>query len=290
MLVQICVHSICIILLIRHKYSVPLQHRRNCCQPTLPTPRRPSRANDGAPSPAPTVSLLFQCLLTSVHPTPPHQIPIQSIHPIRPIQSVTSQRIKASVSWYDPADTIRSSRFCVIQPIIQYDPVIVSSYQKDSSKTHPHLPHCLSIHILYHISCWWPLIWFSPSQAASSARHLLSSSSVASYADFFASDWDSPIPKAFFLAFLISSPAGQSLEETRKCLMEPHRHCFCSFFSGWLFMVSSCASSMLKIIVWNYIPGIKSIPLCLASMLSYICCFIIFCLWKALSCLTSYCW
>ena len=225
MLVQICVHSICIILLIRHKYSVPLQHRRNCCQPTLPTPRRPSRANDGAPSPAPTVSLLFQCLLTSVHPTPPHQIPIQSIHPIRPIQSVTSQRIKASVSWYDPADTIRSSRFCVIQPIIQYDPVIVSSYQKDSSKTHPHLPHCLSIHILYHISCWWPLMWFStlPSGLCSQTFALFLWCCIFFCLLCFQFRWR--CLQGEFLAFLIASPAGQSLCDVHKCLIDPHRRC-----------------------------------------------------------------
>ena len=107
----------------------------------------------------------------------------------------------------------------------------VSSDHKDTSNNHPQLPHCFSIHILYHISCWYPLIWFSPSPAASAARHLLSSSAAEFYAALFASDLDSAIPKAYFLAFLIASPTGQSFEVTRECLMEPHRHRFFCFFS-----------------------------------------------------------
>ena len=69
MLVPIRVHSICIILLLGHKYSVSLQHRRNWCQPPLPIARRPSRANGSAPIPVPMVALLFRQVLTSVRPT-----------------------------------------------------------------------------------------------------------------------------------------------------------------------------------------------------------------------------
>ena len=54
---------------------------------------------------------------------------------------------------------------------------------------------------------------FSP--AASAAIHILSSSASASYTVFFASDLDSAIPKANFLAFHIASPTGQSFVLTR---------------------------------------------------------------------------
>ena len=97
---------------------------------------------------------------------PSHQHPIHSIRPICPIHPVTSQLIKASISWSIRYDTIQSSRYNTIQPTIGYNPandtILSSVYsdQKDPINTHPQLPHCLSIHILYHISCWSPLIWF----------------------------------------------------------------------------------------------------------------------------------
>ena len=70
MLVLICVHSICIILLFRHKYSALFHPRRNWCQPPLPTSLFPSGSNDGAPVPTPMVALPFRRLLVLVHPTP----------------------------------------------------------------------------------------------------------------------------------------------------------------------------------------------------------------------------
>ena len=69
-LFPICGKSICIILLLRQKYSAPLYNQRNWCQPPLPTARRPSRSNGGTPVPAPMVALPFRRLLTSVRPTP----------------------------------------------------------------------------------------------------------------------------------------------------------------------------------------------------------------------------
>ena len=48
-LVPICVHSICIILLLWQKYSASLQHRHNWFQTPLHISRCPSRANIGAP-------------------------------------------------------------------------------------------------------------------------------------------------------------------------------------------------------------------------------------------------
>ena len=45
-------------------------HRQYWLQLPLRIARRPSRANGGAPVPAPMVALLFQWVLTSVRPTP----------------------------------------------------------------------------------------------------------------------------------------------------------------------------------------------------------------------------
>ena len=63
-------HSICIIFLLRHKYSVSLQHRKNWCQLPIRIARHPSRVNGGAPVLAPMVALLFRRVLTFVCPTP----------------------------------------------------------------------------------------------------------------------------------------------------------------------------------------------------------------------------
>ena len=63
---------------------------------------------------------------------------------------------------------------------------------------------------------------FPPFPVDSAARHLLSSSAAASSAAFFASNLDGAVSKVNFLAFLIASPTGQSLEEMRKCLTDPH--------------------------------------------------------------------
>ena len=62
-------------LLLKHRYSAPLQNQRNWCQPPLPTARRPSRANGGAPVPAPAN-------IGPSIPPPSHPRPIHSIRPI----------------------------------------------------------------------------------------------------------------------------------------------------------------------------------------------------------------
>ena len=90
MLVPIHVESICIILLLRHKYYTSLQHWHNWCQPPLTIARRPSRANGGTPVTAPIVALPFRWGLTSVRPTPVPPHPIQSICPIR-VHAASSQ-------------------------------------------------------------------------------------------------------------------------------------------------------------------------------------------------------
>ena len=192
------------------------------------------------------VVLLFHRLLTSVQPTPvpPMSNPVHLSHPYHPTSTQPAQktvfRDTIQLIQYDPAHPIRSSRYNTIQPIIQYNPSSVSSYQNDPSKNHRQLTHCFSIHILYHISWWCSFIWFSPSTAASTAMHLLSSSATAYYAASFASDLDIPTPKSNILASLIASPTGQSFEVTCECLIETHQHCFCCFFPvvcSWLVLL-----------------------------------------------------
>ena len=78
--VQICVHSICIIFLLVHKYSASLQHRDSWCQIPLRIAHRPSVANDGAPVPEPKMVLPFWQVLMFVCPTP---VPITP-HPVHP--------------------------------------------------------------------------------------------------------------------------------------------------------------------------------------------------------------
>ena len=124
MSVLICVHSICIILLLQQKYVAPLQHRHNWCQPPLPTARRPSRANGGARVPAPMATLLFRRLLTSVLTTPVQPTP----HPVHPshLSHIYSNHLDHKSQCFlirsSRYDTIQSSRYDMIQPMIRYDP------------------------------------------------------------------------------------------------------------------------------------------------------------------------
>ena len=156
--------------------------------------------------------------------------PANQIQPIQPIQSISSdiQRYNPA-NTIQPANTIRSD-FSTQQ---QSQPRPIFGCFTASASSYTTYPDDA------------PSSDFPPSPAASSARHLLSSSAAASSAAFFASNLDG----AVFLAFLIASPTGQSLEEIRKCFMKPHRHCF-----YWLLIVSSFASSMLMRLVWNCMP------------------------------------
>ena len=144
--------SICIIFLPQHKYSAPLQHRRNWCQPPLPTTRRPSRANGGATVPAPAN-------VGPSIPTPSHQRPIQSIHPIQPVANQPAHKsqfllanpipIPIGSRRYNPANTIQ-----MIQPIrsIRYNPASISSEGKPPKRPsltrniHTQLPQLLIFH------------------------------------------------------------------------------------------------------------------------------------------------
>ena len=94
-----------------------MQRRSNWRQTPLPTARRPSRANGGAPVPDTMVALLFRYLLTSVRPTP---VPPMShpVHLYRPFHLyVPYSQLPASIpvhkSQFFPEqqyDTIKSSR------------------------------------------------------------------------------------------------------------------------------------------------------------------------------------
>ena len=169
MLVLKKMQSICIILILQHKYSAPLQHWRNWCQPPLPTARRLSIANGDAPVPVTMVALPLRRLLTSFPPSHPCPTNVPSSPSIPSSQYQTSQGIKPSFSyltqdryWYNTADTTKSMR------LSWYDPAIVSSEGNPPKrpslirKTHPQLPHML---ILYHTqrtlppyTCFLPLL------------------------------------------------------------------------------------------------------------------------------------
>ena len=166
MLVPIFAQSICIIFLLQHKYSAPLQHKRNWCQPPLPTARRPSRANGGAP-------VLAPANVGPSIPLPSHQRPIQYICPIQKLSNQPVHKIQFLLAnprpvpmrsiQCNPVDTIqpiRSSQYYLantiqtIQPIrsIRYDQASVSSEGNPPTrpslirKTHPHLPQLLIFH------------------------------------------------------------------------------------------------------------------------------------------------
>ena len=163
---------------------------------------------------------------------------------------------------------IRSSQLNTIQPIL-YDQADkpIKSIQRLLWSEGP-IISCLtaSVSILYtKFPDYSPPSNFPPSLEAYDARHLISSSAAAYYYAFFASDLDSTIPKSDFLAFLITSATGKSFEVTCACLMDPHRHRF--FFQlivhGEFLCIFHFDDTGL-----NCIPGLYSIPLRLASMLS----------------------
>ena len=151
------------------------------------------------------------------------QRPIQSIIPIRPILAITMCPHPAIIIQSNPADPIHP-----IQPIRSISSDIQKSSDtiqliRSSQPIHNPASQCdptFSSYTTYPADA--PSSGFPPSPAASGARHLLSSSAAAYYAAFFASNFDGAVSKADLLAFLIASPTGQSLEEIRKCLTEPH--------------------------------------------------------------------
>ena len=202
MLALICVQSICIILMLWHKYSAPLQHRRNWCQPPLPTARRPSRSNSGSP-------VLTPANVGPSRPPPPHQRPIQSICTIRPVAKQPAHKIhfllaKKTQYQYNPANTIQPIQSRLSSQYDQAD-TIQPIRSRQSTRYYPDNPCNTTQPILpSHILLWRAppnntkpnqkdtssvtlAADFSPSPAASAARHLLSFSDVVSYAAFFAS-------------------------------------------------------------------------------------------------------
>ena len=121
-LVPICVQSIFIIFLLRQKHSASLQHQRNWCQPPLPTARRPSISNGGAPPvPVPTVALPFWRVLTSVSPVPvpptphpfhpSHPSSNHPVYPVRPGAGQTASRGLRRCKYFHKANTPLSTMF-----------------------------------------------------------------------------------------------------------------------------------------------------------------------------------
>ena len=158
------------------------------------------------------VALPFRRVLTSIRPIPVPPTP-HPVHPSHPSHTSSNQPAHKSQCFliqprrydpiqpirYDPVDdTIRSRRqYDTIQPMIRYDPVsplirkthlrpIISCLTASASRFYTTFPADA------------PSSDFSPSPAASAARHLLSSSAAEFSAAFFHSDLDGTIPKANF--------------------------------------------------------------------------------------------
>ena len=169
-------------LLLPHKYSAPLQKWYNWCHLLLLTSRWPSRANGGAPVPVPdNINPLIPPPSHLVHMSHPDSSkPISSYHPAHKIQflQVNPRLIPIRSSRYNPNDPSNT-----IQCLLWREPLNKTNHnQKDLSSVTSAAD-------------------FSPSPVASAARHLLSSSSVSSYAALFASYWDISIPEANFWTF-----------------------------------------------------------------------------------------
>ena len=126
-----------------------------------------------------------------------HYYPIKSSqsNPANPSNTIRIQRYPAIQGYSNTIQPIQSGQ-SIHNPASQYDPTFSSytTYPDDA-----------------------PSSDFPPSPAASADRHLISSSAAESSAAFYASNLDGDVSKANFLAFLISSPTGQSLYDMRNC-------------------------------------------------------------------------
>ena len=183
----------------------------------------------------PTVALPFCCMLISVRPTPfppmshlSHFASYQPTHLINP-------KVASSEAGGTPPDTPEQQNYRAPPPPsggggtlsdTVEQPCGGKSVSDISAEIQP--ADTPLIHTTYPVDASSYDLAFSP--AASTAIHILSSSATASSTVFFASDLDSTIPKANFLAFRIASPTGKSFVLTRECLMEPQRHRLCSIF------------------------------------------------------------
>ena len=150
---------------------------------------------------------------------------------------------------YDPA--IQSSRYDTIQ---RTKPIRSTRQSQQYFKTHPQLPHCLSIHILHHISCWWPLIWFFtlPSGLYRQTFSLFLCCRIFCSLFCLQFRWRRLQGQFFGLSNYKSYRAilGGNPQVLDGATPAP----LLLLFFGWLFIVSSCVSSMLTRLVWNCIP------------------------------------
>ena len=131
---------------------MPLQHQQNWYQPPLPIAHHPSRANGGAPVPAPAI-------IGPSIPPPSHQHPIRSIRPIQPVSNQPEHKIHfllansrpkpiQSIRYNpdDPSNTIQPtgpSRYDLARVSSEGNPPTRPSLIRD---THPQLPQLLIFH------------------------------------------------------------------------------------------------------------------------------------------------
>ena len=180
-----------------------------------------------------------------------------------PANTIRCDTIQYNTIQSNPADTIWSRD--TIQTI-PYNP----SYKSDNKIQpiqYPSSVDSMPQHLDFtpHILLIPPHLILHPPQRPL-LPYLLSSSAAESSSAFFASDLDSAIFKADFLAFLITSPTGQSLEEICKCLMEPHWHRFCCFFLVdcvlWVIVPLPCWWYLFETVSLDYSPSHFSLKEC----------------------------
>ena len=146
--VRICVHSICIILLLGQKYSASLQHQHNWCQLPLCIARRSSISKGGAPVPAPMVELLFRRVLTFVRPTPVPPTP-HPVHPPHPSHFGSNHPAHRDPSRANGGAPVPAFPFWHALTIIRTTPVPPTPYP-----VHPyHLSHPISNHPMHKSRC-----------------------------------------------------------------------------------------------------------------------------------------
>ena len=205
-----------------------------------PAHHDPSRANGGAP----VLELPFWRVLTPICPTSVPPTP----HPVHPSYPCSNQPMHKTMCPHpaimiqsnpaDPIQTIQSSD--TIQPIrsSRYDPSgqydTIRLFNKATKPTMRYKnqdpPSVASLHhhldFTPHILMMPPILFYIiPISLCRQTFALLLCCYISCCLLCFVFRWR--CLQGQFLAFLIASPTGQSLEEICKCLMGPHRHRFC---------------------------------------------------------------
>ena len=208
---------------------------------------------------------LFRSLNTTPIPSGPSVPSVPSRQEQANFSHYNKHRIKIQFSLANrskPIQSIISSKWNhnkppIMQPVneIHTNPYQkFPTYYKEQASSERPILSCISsliIQVLLHISCWFPLIWFStlPSLICRQIFSLLVWLCTLLLLLFIGLRY--PHRQGQIFNFLVASLMGESFEVMRKCLMDPQRHRICWFwfnFYGWFLSVSDFASSMLIIL------------------------------------------